>query len=291
MLFALLKTARPHQWVKNLFVAAPLVFALRLDDAHAVTRTVLALACFCLLSSAVYLLNDLVDVEKDRAHPLKRSRPIAAGTLPIPAARAACAGFALVALVGAAALALPFAAVALAYFVLNIAYSFLLKRVAFLDVATISFGFLLRVLGGATAIPVPPSPWLMLVTLLLAGLLGFGKRAHELRVAGATGGARRDVLDSYHPTVLRWLMGSLAVATVAVYGLYTQSAHALGLFQTKLLALTVPFVGFGVARFIWLTNRKNDDESPTESMLRDRLFLANVAGYALTIVIVIYRVR
>jgi decaprenyl-phosphate phosphoribosyltransferase len=288
MVFPLLKAARPHQWVKNLFVAAPLVFARRMYDPDAVGRSVLAVICFCLLSSAVYLINDIVDVEKDRAHPLKRFRPIASGRIGIGTARAAAAAAALGSLAVGAWLSLWFAAVGAGYLVLNLAYSFALKRMAFVDVACISIGFLLRVLGGAFAIPVPPSGWLLVCTLLLAALLGFGKRAHELRVAGERKGVQRDVLEAYHPQVLKALLYVLAVLTVLTYAAYTQSPHALDYFGTRSLVFTVPFVGFGIYRFLHITGRKADAESPTESMLKDRLFLLNLILYAIAIVFVIY---
>jgi 4-hydroxybenzoate polyprenyltransferase len=288
MVVALLRACRPHQWIKNLFVAAPLVFARRIDDPRAAVRAVIALACFCLLSSAVYLINDLVDVERDRAHPLKRHRPIASGALPAGAARAAAALLAFGSLGTALALDVLFAAVAASYVVLNLAYSFWLKRIPFVDVGCISLGFLLRVLGGAYAIPVPPSGWLLSCTLLLAALLGFGKRAHELRVAGSRGGTQRVVLDRYQPGVLRVVLFVLAALTTGTYAAYTQSAHAQSFFGTRRLAVTIPFVALGVGRFLWITQRQLDDESPTDSMLRDRLFLANLVLYGAAIVYVIY---
>lgn len=289
MVAALLKSARPHQWVKNLFfVAAPLVFARRIDDVPALLRTAVAVAGFCLISSAVYLLNDLVDVEKDRAHPLKRLRPIASGALPIPAARIALltlalGGFALTLLLGL----LP-AAIAGAYLVQNLGYSFRLKHIPFVDVASIATGFILRVLAGAAAIPVEPSFWLLVCTLLLASFLGFGKRAHELRISGARGGDQRKVLDRYNPKVLRFMINALAVLTILAYAGYTQSHHAQTFFGTRRLILTVPFVIFGVYRFIWITRTKVDSESPTDSMLSDAPFMINLLGYAVAIVAIIY---
>jgi 4-hydroxybenzoate polyprenyltransferase len=288
MVVALLRACRPHQWIKNLFVAAPLVFARRIDDPRAAVRAVIALACFCLLSSAVYLVNDLVDVERDRAHPLKRHRPIASGTLSPGAARAAAALLTFASLGTALALDVLFAAVAAGYLLLNLAYSFWLKRVPFVDVGCISLGFLLRVLGGACAIPVPPSGWLLSCTLLLAALLGFGKRAHELRVAGSRGGTQRVVLDRYQPGVLRVVLFVLAALTTGTYAAYTQSAHAQSFFGTRRLVVTIPFVALGIGRFLWITQRQLDDESPTDSMLRDRLFLANLVLYGAAIVYVIY---
>ncbi len=285
---AVLKSSRPHQWVKNLFVAAPLVFARRFDDVPALVHTSFVVAGFCLISSAVYLLNDLVDIEKDRTHPLKRHRPIPSGALSVRAARVAAlllalAGFGLILSRGL----LP-AAIAAAYLVQNVAYSFWLKHVPFVDVACIATGFLLRVLAGAAAIPVPPSAWLLTCTLLLASFLGFGKRAHELRTSGTRSGGQRKVLDRYNPRVLRFLINLLAVLTVLAYAVYTQSPHALDFFGTRRLILTLPFVAFGVIRFISITRGKVDSESPTDSMLSDAPFMINLLGYAVAIVAIIY---
>jgi decaprenyl-phosphate phosphoribosyltransferase len=288
MVLPLIRASRPHQWVKNSFVAAPLVFAQRMDDVTAVVRTLIAIACFCLLSSAVYLLNDLVDIEKDRAHPVKQLRPIAAGKLSVGAASAAAVIFALIGLGVGGWLSLRFAAVGALYLVQNVAYSFWLKRIAFVDVASIALGFLLRVLGGAYAIPVPPSWWLLSCTVLLAAFLGFGKRAHELRLFGQRSTELRAVLGSYHPGVLRALLISLAIATTAVYAAYTLSPHAKASFGTHGLVFTVPFVALGVGRFIHITATKTDAESPTDSMMRDGLFLLSILAYALAIVFVIY---
>jgi decaprenyl-phosphate phosphoribosyltransferase len=288
MFVAILKSLRFHQWVKNLFVLGPLVFARRVDDPKAVLLTALAVACFCLLSSAVYVFNDIVDVEKDRAHPLKRLRPIASGALPIGAARVLALILALLGLGGSLLITPTLAAIAAAYLTQNVLYSFWLKHVPFVDVACISAGFLLRVLGGASAIPVDPSGWLLLCTLLLAAFLGFGKRAHELRVAGGKSVNQRLVLDRYPPNVLRVLLYLLAILTIAAYILYTQSFHAIQFFGTRRLALTIPFVIFGVLRFIWITQGKVDSESPTDSMLRDPPFMINLLGYAIAIISILY---
>jgi 4-hydroxybenzoate polyprenyltransferase len=289
MVVPLLKAARPHQWLKNVFfVGAPLVFARKLEDPVALVHTAIGVGCFCALSSAVYLLNDVVDVHKDRAHPTKRFRPVAAGSLPVPVAKAAAAIAALLALGVGVWLDWMFALWSAAYLALNLAYSFALKRVAFVDVACISAGFLLRVLGGAAAIPVPPSEWLMLCTTLLAALLAFGKRAHELRTAGAGGARQRDALGRYNATVLRVLLFALALGTTAAYAAYTRSEHALEFFGTNLLVVTVPSVAFGIFRFLRITARKTDAESPTDSMLRDRLLMGNLIAYAAAVVAINY---
>ena len=284
MLKAIIKSVRPHQWVKNVFVAAPLVFARRIEDLEADLRAGAAVAIFCLLSSAVYLLNDLVDVEKDRAHPVKRRRPLAAGELSPDAARAFAAVLAIGSLGAAWMLGQGFAAIAATYLVLNVSYSLALKRVAFIDVACISLGFLLRVLGGAMAIQVPPSRWLLACTLLLSALLGFGKRSHELRVGGEDSSKHREVLGRYDPGVLRVLLVLLGIATTATYLAYTRSAHAGEVFGTGRLVLTVPLVAFGIVRFISIVGRQGQSESPTDSMLRDVPFVVNLVLYAIAAV-------
>lgn len=287
MLLPIIKSARPHQWVKNLFVAAPLVFARRIGDQSAVIHEAIGVLAFCLLSSAVYLINDLFDIEKDRAHPVKRHRPIASGAVPPPLARALAVGTALGGVALSALLGPAFVAVAVAYLLLNLGYSFGLKRIAFVDVGCLSLGFLLRVLAGSFAIPVRPSKWLLGCTLVLSALLGFGKRAHELRVSGGGGATTREVLSRYDLSTLQRLMIVLGVLTSVVYLAYTRSAHAHDFFGARPLILTVPFVVFGVFRFIWIASRKLDAESPTDSMLRDWPFMLNLGLYAVAILFLV----
>jgi 4-hydroxybenzoate polyprenyltransferase len=287
MLTAILKSMRPHQWVKNLFVVPPLVFARQTGNLHAIFHTGAAFISFCLLSSAVYQLNDLVDIEKDRAHPLKRRRPIASGALPVPAARALAGSLSVAALLIAGHLGWPFLAVAVGYLALNIGYSFRLKKIPFIDVGCICLGFLLRVFGGAVALPVRPSRWLLLTTLVLSALLGFGKRAHELQRGGGSGHERRDVLGSYDPKILSVLVTFFGFATVAVYLAYTRTAYASDMFGAGRLTLTVPFVAFAIYRFVRIVQR-HTDESPTDAMLHDIPFVANLVVYGLTVLGIVY---
>lgn len=287
MFRALVKTLRPQQWVKNLFVAAPLFFALRLFDPSSVLRTAAAVALFSLISGCVYVLNDLVDVEQDRRHPQKRHRPIPAGTLPTGVARSFLL-LAVPACLGAAVVLSPvYAAVLSTYFVLNIGYSFRLKKIAYLDVSCIATFFILRVLAGAFAIDVEPSPWLLVCTFLLAMFLGFGKRAHEL--AGSDEAQQqRSVLASYHLTGLRWMLHVLAVLVVVVYVLYTRSEQTIATFGTDALVYTVPFPVVGILRFIYLATTRHEAESPTEEMLRDPFFMVNLTMYVATTGAVLY---
>jgi 4-hydroxybenzoate polyprenyltransferase len=275
---ALVKTLRPRQWVKNLFVAAPLFFALRLFDVEALWRTGAAVALFCLISGCVYVLNDIVDAPADRRHPQKRHRPIASGALAVGVARTFLAVAVPACVVAAVLLSPYYAAVLGAYFVLNIAYSFRLKKIAYLDVLSIATFFILRVLAGAFAIDVPASEWLLAVTFLLAMFLGFGKRAHELAASSDAEG-QRSALAGYSLATLRAILYTLAALVVVVYALYTQSAHTVATFGTDALIWTVPFPLFGILRFSHLVMTRHEAESPTEEMLRDPWFVANLAVY------------
>ncbi|MBC8072582.1 MAG: decaprenyl-phosphate phosphoribosyltransferase [Deltaproteobacteria bacterium] len=287
MLFALIKTLRPQQWVKNLFVAAPLFFSLRLFDTVSLLRSAAAVALFCLISGCVYVLNDIVDVEQDRRHPQKRNRPIASGKLSISVART----FLVLAVPGciatAFALAPMYAAVLSTYFVLNIAYSFKLKNISYLDVLSIATFFILRVLAGAFAIGVEASPWLLGCTFLLATFLGFGKRAHEL-AGSSEAEQQRSVLAHYRLPTLRAILYLLAGLVVVVYALYTRSEHTVALFGTDMLIWTVPFPVIGILRFSHLAVTRHDAESPTEEMLRDPLFVANFVAYVIATFAILY---
>lgn len=293
---ALVLTLRPHQWVKNAFVAAPLVFGRRADEPEAVLLGAGAVAAFCALSSAVYALNDVLDVEKDRAHPVKRNRPIARGALSVRAALVAAGVLALAGLGGATAIAPAFGLVAAGYLVLNLAYSLRLKEVAFLDVAAISGGFLLRVLGGAYAVDVDATPWLLACTGLLAAFLGFGKRAHELEQAraalkvdgDAALGRTRAVLERYDPGHLRAALWVLGLATMMAYAFYTRAEHTVAFFRTERMVWTLPFCVIGISRFLVLVTRRPHGDSPTEEMLRDVPFMANLALWAGVVLAIIY---
>lgn len=288
---AIVKTLRPHQWVKNLFVAAPLVFAKHLVDEGYLLRSALAVAAFCALSGAVYAFNDVRDVEADRAHPSKRHRPIAAGRLGERAALILSGVLAAVGLAVAFALA-PMAGVwAAGYLAQNLAYSLRLKQVAFVDVVLIAAGFILRVMAGGAAIHVAPSPWLLACTGLLAMFLGLGKRAHELARAQAAGrdvGTTRAALAGYRPGAVQVAMIVLAIATVGAYVAYTLDHHTVGYFGTHKLVWSTPFGAIGIGRFGFLALRRGGEDSPTDAMLRDPLFLMNLLAWAVVVLSIVY---
>lgn len=287
MLAGIVRTMRPHQWVKNLFVLLPLVFAKELFDPALVVRAAVGFFSFCLLSSAVYVMNDIIDVEADRAHPKKQKRPIASGSLPIPAAWRAFALIVVVALAGSAWLGWGFAAMAVLYLLKDVAYSLKLKHVAYVDVFLIAAGFELRVVAGSYAANVAPSVWLLVVTFLLALYLAAGKRMHEL-TQGEAGQKQRSVLKQYSRGTLSTLLYLTAASTIVAYALYTLDPQTTAMFHSRWLVLTTANLAFGVLRFLALVRRDAKSESPTEEMLRDPAFLANGVIAAVAIVAIIY---
>jgi 4-hydroxybenzoate polyprenyltransferase len=278
---------RPHQWVKNTFVLAPLVFAKELFHLDMALRALGAFGLFCLASSAVYIFNDLADVEADREHPVKRHRPIASGKLSEGAARGAMFAFALIAGGGGLFLEPAFGATAMGYLLLNILYSKVLKRIAYVDVLCITTGFELRVLGGAFAAEVPASAYLLVATFLLATYLGFGKRMHEL-MQGDGASKQRSVLAAYGERTLTIAMWATAIATIVTYAIYTLDPATRASFGTDYLIVTIPMPVFGVLRFLHLVRRQHTAESPTEDMLRDRPFLVNIIAWVIAVLAVIY---
>lgn len=279
---------RPHQWVKNSFVLAPLVFAQELTEPTSLLRAAAATALFCAISGAVYLMNDIYDVEKDRAHPTKRNRPIASGQLPVSVASKMSAGLVIGTLGFGAALNWKFALAALLYFSVNLAYSLKIKHIAYLDVLTIAFGFLVRIVAGAIAINVPVSLWLFACTFTLALYLAMGKRRHEL-LSAEQGNAvkQRAVLGSYDLQGLTMAMLGTALATTAAYTAYAVEDHS-ATFGTELLPLTIPFCVIGLTRFFRLSSDTSNPGSPTEKIVKDIPFLANLGGWAFLMIYLIY---
>jgi 4-hydroxybenzoate polyprenyltransferase len=278
---------RPHQWVKNLFVLAPLVFAKELGEAGPALRTAAAFGLFCLASSTVYILNDLADIEADRAHPVKRNRPLASGQVPTAVARAVGLGLAAFVLAASTFLGGWVVASIGGYLALNLAYTFGLKRIAYVDVLSITAGFELRVLAGTFAAQVPPTLYLLVVTFLLATFLGFGKRMHEL-VQGEGATKQRAVLARYNRRTLLALLYTTGLATVATYVVYTLDPSNRSAFGTDYLLLSAPMPLFGVLRFLHLVRTQPEVESPTEEMLKDKPFLANLALWVVVVLSLIY---
>lgn len=286
-LSAAIVALRPRQWVKNVFVLAALVFAGRLGDPVAVARALGAFAVFCALSSAVYLVNDLRDRDADRRHPVKRLRPIAAGEISPGTASAASVVLASAALLAGFALQTGLGAVAAAYFLLNLAYSFGLKRVVILDVMMVASGFLLRAWAGAAVLGVAISHWLVLCTGLLALFLGFVKRRQEIAALGGDD-ATRAILREYSLPFLDQMIAIVTGSTVVAYALYAFSPEVAEKLGTQHLGLTIPFVLFGIFRYLYLVHRRGEGENPTALLLSDLPLIADVLLWGAAVVVALY---
>ena len=288
LLLEILWAMRPHQWVKNLFVLTPLIFARQLTQWDKVGLALVALVLFCALSGAVYLLNDIFDRERDRLHPVKRLRPIASGKLPVRAAVIALVVVLVTVLGVSVVIDLRLTAVAAGYFGLNVAYSMLLKRIVFVDLIVISAGFILRILAGAVAVAVPVSVWLVLCTFLLAMFLGMGKRKHELVTSGDDAAKRRSVLVYYKLAHLNMALNLTSAVTTLVYLLYTTSERTISEFGTKNLLFTVPFIVFGLVRYMQILETHRDSESPTDYITKDIPFIVNLGLWGAVVTLIIY---
>ena len=288
MVGPLLKSLRPVQWVKNVFVLAPIVFAERLADPALLGSAILAFATFCLAASCIYLVNDLGDREDDRLHPLKRHRPIAAGKLPVPAAWTAAAVLAAVTLGVSLYLGTGFLIILAVYLAVNVAYSRGLKRVVILDVMVVSAGYVFRVMAGAAAIKVEVSPWLLLCTVFLALLLILSKRRHELLLLAGDAGEHRAVLHHYSATFLDQMINVVTASSVVCFALYAMDEDTVARFGSDRLIYTLPLVIFGIFRYLYLIYQKQERRNPTEALMRDVPFVVNIFLWVLAVLWIVY---
>ena len=293
MLKAILVSARPRQWTKNLLVYFALLFTVNqewkfgdsMEVVHLFGRSTAAFGLFCLATSAIYILNDLVDAEKDRNHPRKRYRPAAMGTLTSVTGLVASLFMVCSGLVLAWILDRDFGGLLLIYLVAMLAYSGYLKRIVIVDIMVISGGFVLRAAAGAVVIDATISPWLYICTSLGALFLGFAKRLSELVVAGKEAQTQRETLQSYSPKLLEQLIAIVAPATLVSYILYTFSANNLP--DNHSMMLTIPFVMYGLFRYLYLVHDKNLGESPEDILLRDVPTIINLFLWLITVCVVL----
>lgn len=284
---ALIRNMRPRQWMKNLLVFAALVFDRKLTHIPALLTTFAGFLLFCLLASAVYLVNDLVDLEADRRHPEKRNRPLASGLLPVPVARLAVFILLLIVFPSAYLLSPGFALVCLVYFTLNMAYSKWLKHYPIIDVFILASFYVLRVVAGLTLIVVERfSPWLYVVTSLAALYIGFGKRRAELALLAEGANAHRKVLEGYTIPMLDQFITIISSTTIVAYSLYTFSAPNLP--ANHAMMLTIPFAIYGILRYLYLIQVKHSGGAPEEVLLSDRPLQAVFALWGLAVVAVFY---
>jgi 4-hydroxybenzoate polyprenyltransferase len=286
-LVGLLRTMRVRQWDKNGFVFVPLLFDHKLFDLIHLRATLIGFVLLCFASSAVYIMNDVADIESDRAHPTKRFRPIASGKL--------SRGVALAAAIVIPAVVLPlaylqkpaFAAILVGYFLLQVAYSIKLKHIVLIDVMTVATGFVLRVGAGVVLVDsVVFSPWLYLFTTMLALFLGFGKRRQELSLLQGSGNSSRSILDQYNIALLDEIIVIVTATTILTYALYTFSAA--GLPKNDTMMLTIPFVVYGIFRYLYLIHVRGEGGAPEEVILKDRPLQATVILWGIAIVVILY---
>ncbi len=282
-----IRLLRPHQWLKSGFVFVGLLFGHAWGDAQTVMQVLLAAVAFSLAASAVYVGNDLADRERDRQHPQKRKRPLASGAITVRAALAVggCC------LAGAGLLAWAASPTVLAiiagYLLLNVGYTLGLKDVVLLDVFIIAAGFMLRILAGTLGVGIAPSHWLLLCGLMVTLFLGFAKRHAELQAMAGDAGGHRQVLDEYDPGLLDKLIGICAAATIVSYSLYTVSAETQALHGGDRLVATVPFVVYGMFRYLYRLHRRAGGGDPALDLLADRHLLAATGGWLVAVLLIL----
>ena len=268
---------RPTQWAKNTVLFAALIFSKHLFEWGDALRVVAAFVCFCAVASGAYVMNDLRDCERDRQHPLKSRRPLPSGRVPRGAA-----------VVLSLALGRGFAVLTLGYLVLQVAYTFAFKEMVILDVMAIATGFVIRAAAGGVVIGVPVSPWLIICTFLLALFLGFAKRRHELVLLEGRAEDHRAALREYSPYFLDQMMSVVTASVVVAYASYTASPEVQEKLGTDKLYLTIPFVLFGIFRYLYLVHQKEEGGNPTQLLLSDMPLLAGVLLWIVTAALVLY---
>lgn len=284
-MIGLIKTMRIHQWSKNFLIFAALIFSKNLSNTDLALQAVVAFCSFCLLSSAVYVFNDVLDVDKDRLHPKKRNRPIAAGKVPIPAAIGCAVLLGILSFVIAWGVdrGIQLSLILGGYLLVNVFYCLVLKRVVIADVLTVAVGFLLRIKAGGVAVSVPLSPWLILCTFFLASFLAICKRRSELALTENSAGART-VLADYSFPILDVLVAVTASVSIMTYALYTVAAETVDQFGTTGIIYTLPVVLFGVGRYIFLVYQRKEGEDPAAVILTDGgIILAVILWLAMAI--------
>jgi len=279
-----IKLLRPKQWIKNLFVIAPLIFAKLVFEYNYVSKVTAAFILFCCISSCVYVLNDIIDCKKDRLHPKKKNRPIASGVISKIEGGILIAILLPLVLFFSFYIDLYFGAVILFYFINNMLYSFKIKHMVILDVMSIAVGFLLRVIGGALVIRVYISPWILLCTLLLSLFLGFSKRRNEIVVLEKGAENHRKILEEYSIEFIDNMLSIVTASTVMAYSLYTFSTNS-GNYN---MMITIPFVLYGIFRYQYIIYKKKEGGSPEETVLSDIPLIASILLWGIVSVVILY---
>jgi len=288
MFKSLITLARPSQWLKNGIVLAALIFAGAVMQLDKVITAIWAMAIFCLLSSVIYYFNDLIDCEIDKQHPFKKNRPLASGAVSKKTAVFVMLLLLVIALYLSWLINFNFLLISAVFVVFNFLYTIWLKQIVIIDVMSIAISFILRAYAGALAIDVPASKWLLINTLLLALFLGFGKRRHELIFMEQDASMHRKILDKYSPYLLDQLIGVVTPAVVVIYMLYSFSPEVSDKLGTQNLFLTIPFVIYGIFRYLYLIHKEEQGGSPTEVLINDKPILITVILWIITVIIILY---
>lgn len=279
---------RPKQWVKNVFLFTGLIFSRNLFQVDLLARVSAGFVLFSLAASSVYIFNDIQDIDKDRQHPQKRKRPLAAGVLSIQAAYVVSSTLAVFALVAGYFLDKMFFAILVAYVVMNIAYTLKIKEMVILDVMFIAFGFVIRVLAGTELAGVRPSDWLIICTITISLFLGFSKRRHELSLMGNNSINHRKVLTHYSIPFLDQMIAVATACTVMSYALYTVAGETVTRFGTRNLVFTIPFVLYGIYRYFYLIHHKEKGGNPTSAVLTDLPLFLDGIFWLIAVILIIY---
>ncbi|HUA34955.1 MAG TPA: decaprenyl-phosphate phosphoribosyltransferase [Candidatus Binataceae bacterium] len=285
---AMLRLMRPHQWVKNALVLAALVFAKRMFVPHDLALGILGFIAFCALSSTAYVINDIVDREADRLNPEKRDRPIARGDVSVEAGRRLALALGAFAVILSAFIGRDFVGIVLLYAILQVTYSLWAKRVMIVDIIAVALGFVIRAFAGGAAIGAEVSPWLAFITFVLALLLVLGRRRHELIALGDAATAHRGALEFYSVRLIDQMISIVAGATLVGYMIYTASVEVETKLGTKHLYLTVPFVAFGILRYLYLIDERNEGGDPARLLLSDAPLMLSVILWILTDLALLY---
>jgi len=285
---AILTEIRPVQWIKNLFVFAGVIFSLSFTRFLPIAQSILAFVIFCLAASSVYIFNDLIDKKIDNVHPQKRTRPIAAGKLRTPVALFVSVTLAFIALFLSLLLNYWFLLTVFTYILIMVVYSLILKKIVIVDVIVISVGFVLRAMAGALAIDVAISPWLILTTFLLALFIGLSKRRYEITLLKEDATEHRNTLSHYSLSLLDQMIAVVTASTVVTYALYTMADATYIKFGTRFLGLTIPFVIYGIFRYLYLVHKREGGGSPEKTLLTDKPLLIDILLWGISAIVIVF---
>jgi 4-hydroxybenzoate polyprenyltransferase len=287
----LLKLVRINQWIKNGFIFMPLIFSGKLSDPHDLAAVSFIFIIFCLLSSSVYILNDLVGLDNDKVHPKKRLRPLARGAIKKAPAVIILAALLIASLVLSYRAGASIFVITLLYLITHLAYNIALKNAVILDVISIAIGFELRVWAGAMAINLLPSAWLQLCIFLLALLLSFTKRKGEKRLLDTRAAEHRDVLAHYSASFLDQMITISSALCVMAYSLYVLTGEMASKFSHPYMLYTIPFVIYGISRYLYLADSKKMDGDPEEVFAADGPFILNSVLWLCSVIFILYRLK